>query len=85
MAIIKEFWTNGNLIINSTGGLNFNVLEVTKSWELNGCKLILNKHGRSIEGTTYHPLLEFNIREDKINEVREFFNKHSIKYRVTGE
>jgi hypothetical protein len=32
MARIKEFWTNGNLIINNTGGLNFNVPPTTQSW-----------------------------------------------------
>ena len=85
MARIKEFWTNGNLIINNTGGLNFNVPPTTQSWELNGRKLILNTHTRGVNGTNYHPILEFSIREDKVNEVREFFNEHNINYRVTGE
>ena len=88
MARIKEFWTNGNLIINNTGGLNFNVLELNKSWELNleTKQLILNAHTRGEEGTKYNPILSFRIlREDKIEEIREFFNEYGIRYRTTGE
>lgn len=86
MARIKEFWTNGNLIINNLGGLNFNVPPTTQSWELNvdTRRLILNTHTRGENGTNYHPILDFKIREDKVEEVREFFNEHGIKYRTTG-
>ena len=87
MAIIKEFWTNGNLIINNTGGLNFNPLPTNQSWELRleSRQLILNMHGRSIEGTKYHPLLNFKVREDKINEILEFFNRYNVRYRLIKE
>ena len=87
MARIKEFWTNGNIIINNTGGLNFNVPPTTQSWELNidTRQLILNTHGRNENGRTYHPILDFKIREDKVEEVRDFFNEHGINYRITGE
>ena len=84
MAIIKEFWTNGNLIINNMGGINFNILPTNQSWEIrvSNRELILNIHTRTIEGIKYNPTLTFKIREDKINEVREFFNTHGIRYRV---
>lgn len=38
------------------------------------------------EGTKYNPILSFRIlREDKIEEIREFFNEYGIKYRTIGE
>ena len=84
MARIKEFWTFGNLVINSTGGLNFAVLDKTKSWEITGKKLILNQNTRSEEGIKYYPLLYLSIgRQDKIKELTEFFNEYSIPYRIT--
>ena len=87
MAVIKEFWTNGNLIINNTGGINFNVLDLKKSWELQvkNRTLILNEHTRGIDGTNYYPLLSFKIREEKITELIEFFNAHNVRYRLIEE
>ena len=87
MTIIKEFWTNGNLIINNTGGINFNVLDLKKSWELQvkNRNLILNEHTRGMEGINYYPLLSFKIREDKINEIIEFFNTHNVRYILIEE
>ena len=84
MARIKEFWTFGNLVINSTGGLNFNVLDKLKSWEIKGKHLILHQHTRGVDGINYYPLLSLSIsREDKIQELTEFFNEYNIPYRIT--
>ena len=64
MVVIRKFWTNGNLIINNTGGINFNILDKKKSWELQKRThtLILNKELAGVNGINYYPLLSFKIR-----------------------
>ena len=85
MAIIREFWTDGNLIINNTGGINFNVLDKLKSWEIKQADhtVILNEHTRGENGTNYHPLLTFKVRIDKVAELVAFFQLHNVEYRLT--
>ena len=76
MAIIKEFFTDGNLIINNTGGLNTNERDKHKSWKLYRVlnTLVLNKNGNKI--------LELKLTETKTIELMQFFNKHKINFTI---
>lgn len=87
MAVITEFWTNGNLVINNTGGINFNILDRKKSWEVQTISrnLILNEELAGYNCIKFYPLLSFKIREDKIQEVIDFLGRHEIKHRVVEE
>lgn len=74
MATIKEFFTDGNLIINNTGGLNTNERDKHKSWKLYRAlnTPILNKNGNKI--------LELKLTETRTTELIQFFNKHKIAF-----
>ena len=69
-----EYWTDGNLIINSEGGLNTNERDKTKSWKLFRTLnvLTLNKNGNRI--------LELHLTEKKVSELMKFFNQHKVHY-----
>lgn len=71
-----EFFTDGNLIINSTGGLNTNEKDKHKSWKLYRAlnTLVLNKNGNKI--------LELKLTETKTIELMQFFNKHKINFTI---
>lgn len=73
-----EYFTDGNLIINSLGGINFNLLEGNKKWEIHYTKgtlsLIHTKEG--------HVLLSFSLPEKLLDEVGDFFDRHRIPYDV---
>ena len=71
-----EYWTDGNLIINSNGGLNTNEKEKSKSWKLFRALniLTLNKNGNRI--------LELHLTERKITELMQFFSEHKISYKI---
>ena len=71
-----EYWTDGNLIINSEGGLNTNEKEKSKSWKLFRALniLTLNKNGNRI--------LELHLTEKKTIELMQFFSEHKISYKI---
>ena len=74
MTILTEFYTDGNLLINNTGGLNFNILEGDKEWLLNYGMgvLALRKEG--------HAILTFSMTEEKLEELETFMLRHNIAH-----
>ena len=73
---ITEYFTDGNLIINNTGGLNTNERDKHKSWKLYRAlnTLVLNKNGNKI--------LELKLSETKTVELMKFFNKNEIPFKI---
>ena len=71
-----EFFTDGNLSINSNGGLNTNERDKHKSWKLYRAlnTLVLNKNGNKI--------LELKLSETKTVELIKFFNKNEIPFKI---
>ena len=71
-----EYFTDGNLIINSNGGLNTNERDKHKSWKLYRAlnTLVLNKNGNKI--------LELKLSETKTVELMKFFNKNEIPFKI---
>ena len=70
-----EYWTDGNLVINSKGGL----LESdrnNRAWKVYRAlnKVVLSKNGNE--------LLRFSMPYDKITELMSFFNKHKVHFTI---
>ena len=70
-----EYWTDGNLIINSKGGLNDSDRN-GRAWKIYRAlnKVILNKNGNE--------LLRLSTTSRKVSELMSFLGTHKIPYTI---
>ena len=70
-----EYWTDGNLIINSKGGLNDSDRN-GRAWRIYRVlnRVVLNKNGNE--------LLRLSTTSRKLSELMSFFSTHKIPYTI---
>ena len=78
MVIIREFWTDGNLIINNTGGINYRTLETSKWWYLDFHRGIIVLY-KEIKGTNYQ-LIAIRLSAHNLHELQAFFMENKVPY-----
>ena len=71
-----EYWTDGNLVVNSNGGLNTYGEKGDRSWTIYRAlnKIVLRRSGKD--------LLTLCCSYKKITELMNFFNKHKVHFTI---
>lgn len=71
-----EYWTDGNLVINSKGGLNAYGEKGDRSWTIYRAlnKIVLRRSGKD--------LLTLCCSYKKITELIDFLNTHKVPFRL---